>query len=214
MKIADSWTNRRVSARVSMAVAWMSGCFELPVPEGSSWEQIGFEDLDRVLMDRWPTYRDFAVEVFTSLTAESSNPHPLKTGMFPGALRGHAQVARLRILNSHATLRVVDLGGNRIGAVSKLEPLVQAEILPQIERGEDIFEFIALSVAFDTTSFIYFPPPSRHLDTSGKSLESALTVAVMVAGRRNGCMYRTSIGKVYLQEWVNASPRFEDVVLM
>ncbi|KDQ23761.1 hypothetical protein PLEOSDRAFT_1086202 [Pleurotus ostreatus PC15] len=217
MKIADSWTNRRVSARVSMALAWMSGCFELPVPEGSSWEQIGFEDLDRVLMDRWPTYRDFAVEVFASLTAESSNPHPLKTGMFPGALCGHAQVARLRILNksdSHATLRVVDLGGNIIGAVSKLEPLVQAEILPQIERGEDIFEFIALSVAFDTTSFIYFPPPSRHLDTSGKSLESALTVAVMVAGRRNGCMYRTSIGKVYLQEWVNATPRFEDVVLM
>ncbi|KAF4568439.1 hypothetical protein EYR36_010450 [Pleurotus pulmonarius] len=217
MKTTDSWVNRRVSARVSMALAWMAGCFELPVPEGSSWEQIGFEDLDSVLMDRWPTYRDFAAEVFTSLVVESGNLRPLKTEMLPGALRGHAQVARLRILNksdSYVTHRIVDLGGNQIGSVSKLEPLVQTEILPKIERGEDIFEFVALSVTFNTTSFIPFPPKLRHLDTGGKSLESPLTVAVMVVGRRNGCMYRISIGRVYLQEWVKASPTFEDVVLL
>ncbi|KAF7421129.1 hypothetical protein PC9H_011649 [Pleurotus ostreatus] len=229
MKTEDSWVNRRVSARVSMAWAWMSGCFELPVLEGSSWGQTSFEELDRMLTDRWPTYRDFAAEVFASqaeddnpspfdgLGAKSYYPHRWKTEMPPGALYGRAQVARLRVVNkldSNVTLRVLDLDGNGIGVVSRLEPLIRTEVIPQIEGGNDIFEFIGLSVTFNTNTFIPFPPRLRHLDIGGKSLESPLAVAVLIVGRRNGYMYRVSIGRVYLQEWVNAGPTFEDVVLI
>ncbi len=66
------------------------------------------------------------------LVVESSNSRLLKPGLPSGTLHGHAQAARLRILDvsdSNVSLRVVGVDG-----ADKPEPLVETEALPQIER--------------------------------------------------------------------------------
>lgn len=222
-----------VHIRTYLARAWSLGCLETKSPLDFVDGETSLRALDNEAHLRWPCYKDYLEEAFSSTNAPEVTRNPPVSS--EGCIFTRAQCAVLKVvkctINSlrrrfqvkvkgyfryHDRAAIVNDDGGLVGLLRTDALDFCGKVRPQLEAGDVWYESMALSVQKGQMPPEFNPNGDgwTFIDGAGSSLIPEPVLSVMLIGwDAHGYAHRMAIGTVFLKKWIQVDRYFKDIAL-